>query len=384
MATLSTADTTSRAGGARRRPAVARSLAALLVVLAACSVDEKPDTDPAAAVPSDTDDSSASRSATTTTPDSDDMSVTTVPPDTSSPSSLPAATTTEPADLDTPTVLIDAFDNEVVIPPDPQRVFAGDDTSLANLLDLGIRPVGAAVNQNSVPDFLGEQLDGITDVSAEGGLRVNFEALAALEPDVIVGPGTTLLKLQYDLANEIAPTYAYRYGYASSDELRTNLTDLARVFGLEAQAEQIVAELDARVADLAQRLSTSARADETVSVVRIFADGAGLSLRHGTIESVLMAEIGVARPPNQQSIEAFATELSLETLDLADADTIYLYSDDPDDPTVYDSVVASPLWQTLTATRNDRVFVVDGGVWNGISISAANLILDDLEETLGL
>lgn len=166
--------------------------------------------------------------------------------------------------------------------------------------------------------------------------------------------------------------------------MRTNLTDVARLFGLEDRADEIIADLDDRIADLGERLAASERADETVSVVRIFRDGSGISLRHGTTESVLMAEVGVVRPENQQSIEAFATDLSLESLQLADADTIYVYLDDPDDPAVYDEMIDSALWQTLAAVQNDRVFVVDGGVWNGISITAANLILDDLEQTLDL
>ncbi|MEM8707457.1 MAG: ABC transporter substrate-binding protein [Actinomycetota bacterium] len=283
-----------------------------------------------------------------------------------------------------PLVVVDAFDNEVMVPAVPARVFAGDDTSLANMLALGVRPIAMAVNQNAVPDFLAEQLDGITDLSAEGGFRVNFEALAALEPDLIVGPGTTLLQLQYGVASEIAPTYAYRYGYASSDEIRTNLTDVARLFGLEARADEIIAELDARIADLSARLAASENPDVTVSVLRIFADGFGLSLRHGTTESVLMNEIGIQRPANQQSIEGFATEITLETLGDVDADVIYLYVDDPDDAPEYDAILASPLWQTLDAVQNGRVHLVDGGVWNGISIPAAHLILDDLEATLGL
>ncbi|MEM8708999.1 MAG: iron-siderophore ABC transporter substrate-binding protein, partial [Actinomycetota bacterium] len=63
---------------------------------------------------------------------------------------------------------------------------------------------------------------------------------------------------------------------------------------------------------------------------------------------------------------------------------IYLYVDDPDDAPEYDAILASPLWQTLDAVQNGRVHLVDGGVWNGISIPAAHLILDDLEATLGL
>ena len=99
---------------------------------------------------------------------------------------------------------------------------------------------------------------------------------------------------------------------------------------------------------------------------------------------MLISEIGIERPANQQSIGDFTTPLSSETLDLAEADTICVSLDDPDDPAVYQQMLDNPIWQTLTAVQNDRVFLVDGGIRNGISIAAANLILDDLEATLDL
>ncbi|MEM7142689.1 MAG: iron-siderophore ABC transporter substrate-binding protein [Actinomycetota bacterium] len=355
--------------GRRRRVFLGALGVAMALAFAACSSSDEPASEPP--------------------PTTEEQPTTT--PTTAEPSEEPgaAASTTTAAPATTtslrtePLTVTDAFGNEVTVPAVPTRVFAGDDTSLANLLDLGVVPIGTAVNRNAVPAFLGDRLDGIVDLSADNGLGINIEAMAALEPDLIIGPGTTLLELQYGLASEVAPTYAYRYGYSSSEEIRTNLTDVAVVLGLEDRAAEILADLDARIADMRDRLANSDAADTTVSVVRIFRDGSGISLRHGTTESVMMNEIGVTRPPNQRSIEDFATSLSLETLDQADADVIFVYLDDPEDPAVYDEMRENPLWQTLGAVQNDRVYTVDGGVWNGISIAAAHLILDDLEATLG-
>ncbi|MEM9465167.1 MAG: iron-siderophore ABC transporter substrate-binding protein [Actinomycetota bacterium] len=367
-----------------RRLRLSAALATFLLVTSACGGT---DGDPDAAGPVAETTTTVGESTTTQEPAADeppateDTSTVDDPPADDGAAATEATTTTTLRTM--PLDVVDAFDNAVTIPAVPERVFAGDDTSLANLLELGVRPVGMAVNPNAVPDFLADQLEGIVDVSADTGLRINIEALAALEPDLIIGPGTPLLQLQYELATEIAPTYAYRYGYASSDELRTNLTDVARLFSLEDRAAEIIEELDTRIADLRSRLAASEVAGEPVSVLRVFADGAGLSLRHGTTESVLMAEIGIERPANQQSIEGFATDVSLETLTDVDAYAIYVYVDDPFDTSAYDEMLASPLWQTLDAVQNDRVFLVDGGIWNGISIAAAHLILDDLERTLG-
>jgi iron complex transport system substrate-binding protein len=278
-------------------------------------------------------------------------------------------------------IVTDFFGNDVEIPATPTRIVAADDIALANLLDLGVTPIGTAVNRNSVPDFLGERLAGIEDVSAANDVGVNLEALAALHPDVIFTVGVDWYEDSYEAVRPIAPTFAYEYGYASGEQIRTNMTELGRALGMEDAAAREVQRLDDHVAELRARVEELGIAGEPVSVLRVFSDG-GLSLRHGSPESVLLDEIGISRPPNQRSIEDFATDVSLENLDQVDAYAIYVYVDDTADTSAYDDMIASPLWQTLDAVQNDRIYLVDGGVWNGISLAAGHEILNDIEATL--
>lgn len=274
----------------------------------------------------------------------------------------------------------DFFGNDIEVPERPQRIVAADDTALGNLLDLGVTPVATAVNLLSVPEFLGPRLDGIEDVSSSDDLRVNLEALAAVRPDLILTFGVDFGRDLYDALGQVAPTFAYAYGYATSDEIRTNMTDLGRVLGLEDRAAAEVARLDDRVAELAARAVEAGIAGEEISVLRV-GGGGFYSLRHGSTETVLLDEVGFGRPPGQRSVEDFATDLSLERIDEADGHAIYVYVDS-DGAAEMEALEANPLWPTLDAVRNDRVFVVDSGVWNGISLPAAHAILDDIEATL--
>lgn len=77
---------------------------------------------------------------------------------------------------------------------------------------------------------------------------------------------------------------------------------------------------------------------------------------------------------------------SLEQLDVLDADAIVAYqqqarSGDVDaDPLA--SLEASPLWTGLPAVANDDVFVF-GDAWGlGVSVSAAQVLLADLVDTV--
>jgi iron complex transport system substrate-binding protein len=48
------------------------------------------------------------------------------------------------------------------------------------------------------------------------------------------------------------------------------------------------------------------------------------------------------------------------------------------------AVLGGPLWQRLPAVQSGDVHAVSDDVWMlGIGVTAANLVLDDLESTLG-
>jgi iron complex transport system substrate-binding protein len=278
-----------------------------------------------------------------------------------------------------PRSVTDFFGNTVVIPAAPGRVVAADDTALGNLLDLGVRPVATAVNLLSVPTFLGRRTDGIEDISSTDGIRLNIERLAALRPDVIFTIGVEFNKEKYEKLRAVAPTFAYAYGYASSQQIRTNMTELGRALGLEQAAAGEVAKLDSRIARMKERVAAAGLTDKPVSVLRVGPDF--YSIRHGSTESVLLAELGIPRPPNQRSIEAFATRLSFENLAALDAYALFVYVDTKGGSD-YDRVRDNPLWSSLEAVRSGRVYQVESGVWNGISLPAAHAILDDVQSTL--
>lgn len=302
----------------------------------------------------------------------------------SPPVTSPAPRNNEPVEIPlsrAPRTVTDFFGNEIDIPGNPQAVLATDDTALSNLLDLGITPVGAAVNRNSVPDFLGDRMDGIADVSSPNDVRVNLEAAAALRPDLILTLGADWSKGRYDLISEIASTFGYEYGYASSDQLRTNMLDIGRALGMEAEAAGEVQKLDEHVSELRVDLDDAGITGEQISVLRVSSDG-GLSLRHGSPETVLLDELGMSRPENQRDVEEFSTNVSEENIEQVDAYAVYVYVDDTAAAGAYDELLKSPLWQQLEAAENDRIFLVDGGVWNGISLAAAHEILNDIERTL--
>jgi iron complex transport system substrate-binding protein len=275
---------------------------------------------------------------------------------------------------------IEDYFGTVEIPTDPQRIIAGDGATLGNLFALGVKPVGAAANTNSLPHHLSAQMEGVVDIRE--GDDINWEKVLAQDPDLFITfagfEDDAWNKKMYDKAADAIPTFGYVYNYVYLEEIKRNFTEIARAVNKEDEAAQRLAELDERIAELKARVKEAGLTDEPVSVLRVGEDG-WRSIRIGTSESIAFRALGIAQPEGQTDPEDFSIDISEENLDLLDsAHTLFVYVDDTAEGE-QEKVESSPLWSTLPAVKAGRVHYVNSGIWNSIDIDGFELILDDIE-----
>ncbi len=125
----------------------------------------------------------------------------------------------------------------------PARVVVFDIAALDTLDALGVEPVGA-------PDSLYlPSLDHMKGkVEPVGTLfEPNFEAVAALDPDLIIVGGRSAA--QFDALSAIAPTIDMTIAGAPAliSDARSRLIAYGSLFGKEAEAQGLAATLDAKV-----------------------------------------------------------------------------------------------------------------------------------------
>jgi iron complex transport system substrate-binding protein len=118
------------------------------------------------------------------------------------------------------------------IPERPERVVVLDTGELDSALSLGVTPVGAvttAVSEEFL-SYLAEDAEGVEVVGTIA--EPNLEAIAALQPDLILNPAVYGQE-QHDRLAQIAPTLSYK----SSTRLfwKQALADLARLTGTEGR-----------------------------------------------------------------------------------------------------------------------------------------------------
>ncbi|MFC9594243.1 ABC transporter substrate-binding protein [Streptomyces sp. NPDC056944] len=256
----------------------------------------------------------------------------------------------------------------------PKRVVVLDVGELDNVVSLGIEPVGYAPSEgdDGIPGYLAK--DAGTPKSVGTINNLNLEAIANLQPDLILGSQLRAAD-KYDELSKIAPTvFSIRPGFTWKENYLLNAAALDRT----AEAKTKLAAYETK----AKQLGTDIGPDKpTVSMVRYLPGKIRLYAKASFIGTIL-EDTGLPRPKNQQ-IDELAAEISPEKIDEADADWIFtgVYGDAK--ATKKDSAQANPLWKNLEAVKAGRAKDVPDETWYlGLGVTAANSVLDDLREDL--
>jgi iron complex transport system substrate-binding protein len=253
----------------------------------------------------------------------------------------------------------------------PERIVVLDTGEIDAVLALGIVPVGTATPNGTVPSYLQPQLPGSTNVGSLDGLR--WEAIAALQPDLILGSQLRVDEL-YDQLSAIAPTvFSIRPGFPWKE----NLLLAGAALGEETRAIELLNDYQRRADAIRARFTQP----PTISLLRFMPDRIRL---YGNLSmvGVVLRDVGLPRPANQD-IQELAAEISPERISEADADWIFYSSYGPKDGTAERAVVGGELWNRVGAVQRGTARPVDDEVWFlGLGPIGASRVLDDLQAFL--
>lgn len=258
----------------------------------------------------------------------------------------------------------------------PERVVVLDTGELDSALSLGVTPVGAVTTEVD-SDFLSYLEDDAAGIDVVGTIpEPNLEAIAALRPDLILSNKVRHEEL-YDELSQIAPTvFAEAVGAVWKDNLRL----AAEALGLEDEAEAGIDEYEREATALGETLGEPSTT--TISALR-FVEGTIRAYSEESFIGTVLEDIGLSRPELPPGEYAAFTELSLEQLDVADADIIVYSSYGSAEDSGQLSVLAGPLWSGLAAVEKGQAFLVEDDVYfTGIGLGAASLIVADMSEKL--
>ncbi len=136
-------------------------------------------------------------------------------------------------------ITIQTAQGEVAVPFKPATVAVLDVAAIDTLSALGVTPAG-------VPDKL--YVDYLGDLAAApvGTLfEPNLEALANLNPDLIIAGGRSATQVQ--ALSKLAPTIDMTIGADTVSDARARITTYGALFDLAPKATELVADLDAQL-----------------------------------------------------------------------------------------------------------------------------------------
>lgn len=274
-----------------------------------------------------------------------------------------SASDTSPGD-EFPLTVEHAF-GETVIESEPLRIVSVGYTEHDTLLALGIIPVGLTEWYGPfetgvwpwAADELGDERPEV--LSSSDGFQ--FERIAALDPDLIIGVNAGVDEAAYAALSEIAPTVAQPEGVTEWFGPWDVLTrQIGAAVGQADEADALVTGIEERFAE-ARAAHPEFENTSAIFLQNTYYDGEAIAYQDG-LSTKFLTDLGFVIP---SSLDEFATAASggqayvpVEQLGVLDDGELLIWATETDEDV--DTLQAAPLYETLTAVQEGRQVFTNG------------------------
>lgn len=250
---------------------------------------------------------------------------------------------------------VDTKFGSVDVPADPQRVVALGWGDAETALALGVQPVGASDWVEFGGTGVGPWAEDLYDEAPEiiATMEPDYEAIAALEPDLILDTNSSGEQERYDRLSEIAPTVGVPEGgdnYLTTMDQQVDL--VAEALGKEDEGKSLLDDLDQTFEDAAK--DHPEFDGKSVTVAAKTSEGWGAYVEASSRVQV-MERLGFTQSSkiDESKAEGFSVPVSEENLETLDADvllTFPIYIPDAD-------VTDDEAYQRIPAVEDGRSLV---------------------------
>jgi iron complex transport system substrate-binding protein len=285
-------------------------------------------------------------------------------------------------------VTIEHTFGETTVDAQPERVVVLGWSAQDTLYALGVDPVGMPTypygggDDGVLPwndEFYDPEVTTLLD-TADGP---PLEQIASLQPDVIIAVYEGFDESVYDDLSGIAPVVAYP-GEAWTTPWREQTRMIGQALGMEEQAEQLIADTEQSVADIAAEHPEWS--DLTFAYTSLGAEALYLYLPSDP-RVQLVEDLGLTVAPSVEELagddaSTFFAQLSLEQAPEIESDVVIGFADGMS----ADEVLTSDLYSSVPAIENDAAVVIDdqtvAAAASSVSVLAIPYVLDELEGRL--
>lgn len=274
-------------------------------------------------------------------------------------------------------VTIKHMKGEYTLTEKPKVIAVLDVKFVDQLVALGEQPAGSVVSGTKDETFPEYLKDKLVDVKVLGTRdEPNLEALVALNPDLIIM--TDFQEKIYDSVSKIADTIVLDF----YEDWRDTAATMGKITGKTAEAEALVKNYEDKLVGLRSKLSAKL-GEETVALIRPRKEGIRVHGPDHRTGGILYKDLGLKAPKFVTDIkEDTSVEVTMEKVPDIGADRYFLLSDAMF-ATETEQLTSSPIWQSMDAVKNNRVYNVDTQLWIAYyGPIAVNMIVDQAAEAL--
>lgn len=293
----------------------------------------------------------------------------------------------EPTETASTVTVEDNVGSQTIATP-PQSVVALDNRTFETLSDWGVELSAAAVAL--MPDTIAYTEDAsIVDIGNHR--EPNLELIVAAEPDLVVS-GQRFSDRDADIAALVPDATILqlepRDGEPFDEELRRQVTVLGEVFGKQAEAEQLVADLDAAIERAA------AAYDESQSVMAVTTTGGEIGYLAPSVGRTLgpvfdLLGLTPALEVEGSTDDHQGDDISVEAIADSNPDWILVMdrdaavsADDPAYAPAADILEGSEALAGVTAVQQDQIVYMPADTYTNESIQTYTEFLNDLADAL--
>ena len=269
---------------------------------------------------------------------------------------------------------------ETVIQGTPEKVVVLELGFIDALLDVGIKPIGVADDNKPslILDDALTQIEGYTSIGMRS--QPSLEQIKLLSPDLIIAD-TKRHSSVYAELSKIAPTIALNNLDAGYEETVQGALMIGEAVNKKTEMEAVVAEHQAKLKAAQAKVTKDKN-----NIVLVGNTDSEITVRNTEFFTAeLLKTIGYRYALDD--VTAFSgqkgnVKMTIEQFLDIDPDLIVLMSGEVDkkDEEGKRPILEDPLWNELSAVKNDTMYNVNRYTWSlRRSIKGANQIIDQLE-----
>lgn len=266
-----------------------------------------------------------------------------------------------------PVSVVDGSGVTVELPAPATRVVVLEWGEAEIAAALGAPVVGVADTAGFVT-WVGDDVlpSGVEDVGTRG--EPSLDAIAALNPDLIITTPTGAEQARSQVGDRIPVVSSFGADTGGQlDNVRQDVRLLAEVTGTQERGEELIAEMDATLAEAATAVQDAGAAGTPFLMADGWKEGSTVSVRmfaDHSLVSDIAEEIGLVNAWQEPGDEAYGlAQTDVEGLSpFTDPDLHFYYSASDDDVFAGD-LSGNPIWDSLPFVQQDQITHLEPGTW---------------------